>query len=384
MLRHTILACLLCLLPLLALADEAKLLPPTPDEIQAAEKQGRYLVTITLENDKTVEIVLEGADMPLMTANFVKLIKAHFYDGMDLGAVSRKIATGREASYVTGGDPSGGGPGYRLPLAISPNLATVAQGAISMVMLDSLESSGSQFIIARSPLPGLFCTFGWVKSGMDAINELQSGDTIKSATVITYKGTEACPILTPMPAVAAYRPPTKADIDAVRKQGRYLATINMDSGKKIALVLEGKQAPVTVANFLKLAQVKYYDGLVFHRVEASTDVQLIQGGDPAGTGQGGPGYQIRFEPNKLLNKAGAIGMARSPQSLNSAGSQFYILRTDIPALDKGMYTVFGWVKEGQDVVNAVKIGDRMKSVTVVPYAGTEPCPIMAPEDAKDK
>lgn len=378
MLKRMLLACLLCLLPLSVLADEVKLEPPTPEEIQEAQKQGRYLATLTLENGKTIEIVLEGAYMPLTVANFVKLVKARYYDGMEFGAVTRKIATGREASYVTGGDPSGGGPGYRLPLEISPFLSNVMQGAVSMVPVDTLESSGSQILIARSPLPGLFCTFGWVKSGMEAVNQIQSGDIVKSVTVAPYKGAEACPILTPMPAAAAYRPPTKADIDAVRKQGRYLATINMESGKKIVLVLEGGKAPITVANFIKLAQVKFYDGLVFHRVEAKDGFQLIQGGDPAGTGGGGPGYSIRFEPSGLLNKAGAVGMARS-QSLNSAGSLFYILICDIPALDKGLYAVFGWVKEGMDVVKSTKIGDRMKSVTIVPYNGTEPCPVQGPE-----
>ena len=378
MLKRTMMACLLCLLPLLAQANEAKLLPPTPEEIQAAQKQGRFLATLTLDNGKTIEIVLEGAYMPLTVANFVKLVKAQYYDGMDFGAVSRKIATGREASYVTGGDPSGGGPGYRLPLEVSPYLSNVMQGAVSMVPADSLESSASQILIARTPLPGIFCTFGWVKSGMDAVNQMQSGDIAKSVTVAPYKGTETCPILTPMPAAAAYRPPTKADIDAVRKQGRYLATINMEGGKKIVLVLEGKQAPITVANFIKLAQVKFYDGLVFHRVEAKDGFQLIQGGDPAGTGGGGPGYQIRFEPSGLLNKTGAIGMARE-QSLNSAGSQFYILGCDVPGLDKGLYAVFGWVKEGMATVKETKIGDRMKSVTIVPYNGTEPCPVQGPE-----
>ncbi|MHB0939221.1 MAG: peptidylprolyl isomerase [Armatimonadota bacterium] len=377
MLKRLSIACLLCLLPLLALAQEARLLPPTAEEIQGTQKQGRYLATLTMEEGKTIEIVLEGAYMPMMVANFVKLVKAKYYDGMDLGAVTRKLATGREASFVTGGDLSGAGPGYRLPLEISPYLSVVSQGAVSMVPLDTQEVSGSQLIFARSALPGLFCTFGWVKSGMDVVNALQSGTVIKSVTVAPYKGTEACPILTPMPEAAAFRPPMKTDIDAVEKQGRYLATINMESGKKIVLVLEGKQAPVTVANFVKLAKAKYYDGLVFHRVEAKEGFGLIQGGDPAGTGGGGPGYEIRYEASDLLNKTGAIGMARS-QGLNTAGSQFYILRNDVPNLDKGLYAVFGWVKEGLDVVNTVKIGDRMKSVTVVPYTGTEPCPVLAP------
>lgn len=388
MLKRTIIACLLCLLPLLGLAQEAKLLPPTTDEIKAAQKQGRYLATLTLENGKTVEIVLEGAYMPMTVANFVKLAKAHYFDGMDFSTViSQKLPDGTQMGLVSGGDPSGAGPGYRLPLEISPFLADTKRGAVGMVNLmpsGSQEEAAGQFIIARSDLPGLFNIFGWVKSDMAVVDEIQKGDLVKTVTVAQYAGNEECPVLTVMPKPAAYRPPTKADVDAARKQGRYLATINMESGKKIVLVLEGKQMPITVANFVKLVQTKYFDGLVFHRVVKDPGMQLIQGGDPEGTGRGGPGYQIRYERGNLINKSGALGMARS-QALNSAGSQFYILNSDVPDFDRGMYAIFGWVKEGQDVVKDVKIGDRMKSVTVVPYPGTEPCPVQGSEqDAKDK
>jgi len=375
MLTRIIFTMMLCLLPLAALADEAKLLPPTPEEIKAAQKQGRCLATVTLENGKTIEMVLEGAYMPVTVANFVKLAKAHYFDGMDFSEVmSQKLPDGRELGFVSGGDPTGAGPGYRLPLEISPFLVTNQRTAVSILRAGLLEESGSQFIIARSDLPGLFSVFGWVKSDMKVVDEIQKGDTVKTITVAPYAGTEACPILTPMPKSAAYRPPTKTDVDAVRKQGRYLASINMDNGKKIVLILEGKEAPITAANFVKLAQAKYYDGVVFHRVEVKEGMQLVQGGDPEGTGQGGPGYGIRLERSNLLNKTGAIGMARS-QDPNSAGSQFYILRCDVPGFDNN-YAIFGWVKEGQDVVNAIKIGDRMQSVTVVPYNGTEPCPMM--------
>jgi len=371
-------AVMLCLAPLLALAQGAVLQPPSAEEIQAAQKQGRYLATLTLENGKTIEMVLEGAYMPVTVANFVKLIKAGYYDGMDFSAVvSQKLPDGSELGFASGGDATGAGPGYRLPLESSPYFLQHKRATVSMLRAGSYELSGSQFVIARSILPvydGQFAIFGWVKSDMAVVDGIQKGDVIKSATVAPYKGTEACPVLSPMPGIATQPPPTKADVDAVLKQGRYLVTINMDDGKKITLVLEGKEAPITVANFIKLAKAKYYDGVVFHRLETEPGMQLVQGGDPEGTGRGGPGYGIRLETGSLLNKTGAIGMARS-QDPNSAGSQFYILRCDIPAFD-GKFAIFGWVKEGQKVVDNIKIGDRMKTVTVAPYAGTEACPVL--------
>jgi len=368
-------------MPLLALADGAALQPPTPEEIQAVRKQGRYLATLTLENEKTIEIVLEGAYMPVTVANFVKLIKENYYDGMDFPSViSSKLETGIELGFVSAGDPTGAGPGYRLPLEASPNLRMHKRGAISMLSVGTTQLSGSQFLISRNVLPmydGQFQIFGWVKSDMTVVDEIQKGDLIKTATVEPYAGDEVCPILTPMPMAATQPPPTKADVEAVRKQGRYLVTIILQTKKKektIVLVLEGKEAPITAANFIKLAQAKFYDGIVFHRVETGEGMKLVQGGDPDGNGRGGPGYMIRFEKNNLLNKTGAIGMARA-QDMNSAGSQFYILNCDMPGFDE-KYAIFGWVKEGQDAVNNIEIGDRMKSVTVAPYQGTEACPIL--------
>jgi peptidyl-prolyl cis-trans isomerase B (cyclophilin B) len=171
-----------------------------------------------------------------------------------------------------------------------------------------------------------------------------------------------------------YSAPTDKEIAAVQKQGRYLATITMDTGNKITIVLEGAEAPATVANFVKLAQTKFYDGLTFHRVVPDF---VIQGGDPEGTGGGGPGYTIKLEIAKhLRHKKGAISMARTPDP-DTAGSQFFIMLDDKSYLD-GQYAVFGWVKSGMDIVEKVHVGDKMKTVTVVPYKGKEPIPNVDP------
>lgn len=167
--------------------------------------------------------------------------------------------------------------------------------------------------------------------------------------------------------------PTAAEVEKIREQGRFLVTITMEDGRQIEVVLEGAEMPLTTANFVQLVKAGFYNGLTFHRVVPDF---VIQGGDPSGNGTGGPGYSIKLEINKALkHKKGAISMARS-QHPDSAGSQFFLTLAVTPHLDNG-YAVFGWVKSGIDVVDSVKVGDRMKSVTVEPYAGQEPDPLIA-------
>lgn len=113
-------------------------------------------------------------------------------------------------------------------------------------------------------------------------------------------------------------------------------------------------APITVENFVKLAGSGFYNGLTFHRIIPGF---MIQGGDPEGTGMGGPGYSIKGEfaangvPNSLIHTRGVLSMARS-MNPDSAGSQFFIMHEDAPHLD-GQYAAFGKVIEGIDVVDKV-------------------------------
>lgn len=117
------------------------------------------------------------------------------------------------------------------------------------------------------------------------------------------------------------------------------------------------EAPLTVSNFVFLAQKKFYDGLTFHRVEPGF---VVQGGDPNGTGTGGPGYKFADEPVKREYKRGIVAMANSGPNTN--GSQFFIMLADTPLPPQ--YTIFGEVTEGMDVVDKIAIGDHMKTVTV--------------------
>lgn len=137
-----------------------------------------------------------------------------------------------------------------------------------------------------------------------------------------------------------------------------LVEMETDQGK-IVMEVYPDLMPITVENFLKLVEAKFYDGLTFHRVED----WVIQGGDPQGNGTGGPGWTIKLETNpELKNVRGAVAMARS-QEPDTAGSQFYILKKDASGLD-GKYAVFGRVVQGMEVVDGIKPGDKMSRVTV--------------------
>lgn len=137
------------------------------------------------------------------------------------------------------------------------------------------------------------------------------------------------------------------------------ATINTNKGE-IELELYGDKAPRTVANFQKLADEGFYDGLKFHRV---INDFMIQTGCPQGTGTGGPGYQFEdeFHPSLKHDGPGVLSMANAGPNTN--GSQFFITHVATPWLD-GKHSVFGRVTRGQDVVNAIEQGDVMEKVTV--------------------
>lgn len=130
--------------------------------------------------------------------------------------------------------------------------------------------------------------------------------------------------------------------------------ITMKDGGVIDIELDKKAAPITVENFEKLVKDKFYDGLIFHRVIPGF---MIQGGDPEGTGMGGPGWHIKGEfaangwNNPIRHTRGVISMARA-QDPNSAGSQFFIMHADASYLD-GQYAAFGRVVKGIEVVDMI-------------------------------
>ncbi|MCR4744686.1 MAG: peptidylprolyl isomerase [Lachnospiraceae bacterium] len=165
-----------------------------------------------------------------------------------------------------------------------------------------------------------------------------------------------------------------------------IVTITMENGDVMKAELYPEIAPNTVNNFISLINQKYYDGIIFHRVIAGF---MLQGGDPTGTGMGGPGYCIKGEfsnngfENNLHHGPGVLSMART-MIPDSAGSQFFIMHKDAPHLD-GEYAAFGKIIEGMDVVNKIaevstSFNDKpledqkMASVTVDTFGETYPEP----------
>lgn len=167
-----------------------------------------------------------------------------------------------------------------------------------------------------------------------------------------------------------------------------IVTFTMESGRTFKAELYPDKAPNTVNNFISLVAGKYYDGLIFHRVIKGF---MIQGGDPDGTGMGGPGYSIKGEfsnngfKNDLKHTAGVLSMARSMMP-DSAGSQFFVMHRNAPHLD-GDYAAFGKVIEGLETVNEIAECDtdwndrpvkeqRIQSATVETFGTEYPEPVV--------
>lgn len=163
-----------------------------------------------------------------------------------------------------------------------------------------------------------------------------------------------------------------------------IVTFEMENGDIFKAELYPEIAPNTVNNFISLINSNFYDGLIFHRVIKNF---MIQGGDPQGTGMGGPGYSIKGEfssngfKNDLAHQAGVLSMARSMMP-DSAGSQFFIMHKDSPHLD-GEYAAFGKVIEGMDIIDKIASiktdradrpveEEKMKKVTVETFGENYP------------
>jgi peptidyl-prolyl cis-trans isomerase B (cyclophilin B) len=150
-------------------------------------------------------------------------------------------------------------------------------------------------------------------------------------------------------------PPTVID-----PSKKYTATVHTNRGDFVISFVDPKIAPQTVNNFVYLSQNHYYDGLTFHRVVAGF---VVQGGDPLGNGTGGPAYKLPDENNPSKWPRGTAGMASSAAGVS--GSQFFITIGDAPFLEtSGVYNHFGQVTSGLDVLDKIKVGDKMTSIDI--------------------
>jgi cyclophilin family peptidyl-prolyl cis-trans isomerase len=174
-----------------------------------------------------------------------------------------------------------------------------------------------------------------------------------------------------LPALVGTKQYASAPPMLIDKSKQYTATVKMAKGGEFVIQLYPDKAPITVNSFVFLARQGYFDGTTFHRV---LEGFMAQGGDPTGTGSGGPGYQFAYEANDLkFDKAGVVAMANSGPATPTNRSQFFITFGPTPSLDGG-YTIFGQVTSGMDVVNGITrrdpqtnptfTGDAIQTVTI--------------------
>lgn len=196
-------------------------------------------------------------------------------------------------------------------------------------------------------------------------NSGDGGDASASNAAVA-SSSPACGIFDSVPAAEQYNEAPPQLIDETKQ---YFATVSMATGGEFVMELYPAKAPITVNSFVFLACKGYFNGVTFHRV---LDGFMAQGGDPTGTGMGGPGYEFVNENSDLVfDKAGVVAMANAGPDTN--GSQFFI--TFVPAdFLNGGYTIFGQIVEGMDVVNSITrrdpeqnpsfAGDAIESVTI--------------------
>lgn len=179
---------------------------------------------------------------------------------------------------------------------------------------------------------------------------VQSADSAKPATRPA----------TPKPQTVAGKTYSALPPMTIDQNKHYSATFETFRGK-IVCELFPKETPIAVNNFVFLARQGFYDGTIFHRV---INDFMIQGGDPMGTGAGGPGYFFKTEPSDRKFTTGSLAMANAGPETN--GSQFFITHKPTPWL-MGKHPIFGEVREGQDVVNKIAKGDVLTKVTIQEY-----------------
>lgn len=251
----------------------------------------------------------------------------------------------RQRRYRSGGQEESFKPGFPM------NLFTGRVALIAFVVVGVIAMAGgiTLSVFQRDPQPDLDAIPPAAETTTDAAETATSTDAVADGTATA----------TPNPRVFA-----AAELVTDAAAETYAATIATAKGD-IVIELFADVAPNTVNSFVFLAEQGYFDGIVFHRVEPGF---VVQGGDPLGTGLGGPGYQTSDEPNELRNEFGTLSMAKvSGQSV--FGSQFFINLKDNPGLDfdsgnANAFYPFGRVVEGMDVVLAIEVGDVMESVTI--------------------
>ncbi len=328
-------------------------------------KDGKvFFAKIDVKDYGVITVQLDHEQAPITVENFVKLAEDGFYDGLTF----HRIMSG---FMIQGGAPNSTGASGS-PKTIKGefskngvnNTIEHTRGVISMARTQVYDSASSQFFIVHADaeqLNGLYAGFGYVVDGMSVV------DSICDAAVPTDTNgtihTTAQPIINsieisiedPIVIDGNYTPEAAEEL---KFTPTHSATITIKDYGTIELELYGEEAPITVENFVKLANQGFYDGLTFHRIMEGF---MIQGGDPDGNGTGGSDENIKGEfssngvKNRIKHIRGTISMARSGAP-DSASSQFFIVHetsgTNSASLD-GNYAAFGMVTKGMEVVDDI-------------------------------
>jgi cyclophilin family peptidyl-prolyl cis-trans isomerase/protein-disulfide isomerase len=327
-----------------------------------------YTATITT-NKGVVVLSLDAAKAPQAVNSFVFLAHHGWYDNSPFLVVTSK--------FVIGGDPgqTNGYPGYTIS-AENNTFDQANPGMVGMFPLDQQgQYYGSLFFIARDVITGTtgLPFFANVVSGQDTLAALSPKASPQVTTTdIIQSVTVEGPLVAPKPTVVptpakqwTAEPDLTIDVNKT-----YTATLHTAKGD-IAIQLLPKIAPHTVNNFVFLARQGFYDGVTFHRVLPGF---MAQGGDPTGTGRGGPGYQFKDEITSTVTFDGAGVVAMANAGPNTNGSQFFITYAAQPSLN-GNYSIFGKVISGMDAALALSprdpgmnpnapVGDAILSVTI--------------------
>jgi cyclophilin family peptidyl-prolyl cis-trans isomerase len=330
-----------------------------------------YLATITTSKGDVV-VELYSQEAPVAANNFVVLAELGFYDDMPLYPVGPPNA-------VLTGDPTGdgqGSPGYDVAAEIGvPNLAgTMGYLRFPDQINPERVSNGSQLYITLEPVPdidGVYAAFGQVIEGLDVLEQIEFGDGIETIAISEAEERVAPTPAPPTPTPTPFAPASADDrpLAAIEPAQRvnyfntppammleegvdYVARFTTDVGE-IVIDLFEEQTPLTINNFVTLANLGFYDNTMFHRV---IEGFMAQGGDPSGTGRGGPGYVFADEivPELVFDKAGLLAMANAGPGTN--GSQFFITFDAADWLN-GQHTIFGQVTEGEELLSQLLLRD---------------------------
>jgi cyclophilin family peptidyl-prolyl cis-trans isomerase len=383
-----------------AATDDTRPIVPAPvdgerplAELSAAEREERfsgpaetyvkpdtvYMATIVTAKGNIVAELYQ--DTPESLNNFVTLALNGYYDGLTFHRVEPGFV-------VQGGDPAGtgmGGPGYTTPAEILHNhpRGALAWARTGDEINPERRSSGSQFYITLDVtefLDNAYTVFGFVIEGMDIVDQIAIGDVIER---IDISEGSASQLPTPVPTPTPYAPTAEegrplAALSLEQRDGvyntapeldldtttTYQATIETDKGN-IVMELNAEAAPLTVSNFVLLANLGYYDGMPVAHVQADTYLII---GSPAGRPDSDVGYSLEIETPAAAQEVvtGTVAMYPVPDStgaLKASGSQFFISFMAMPESATPL-DIFGTVTEGMDIVLQLGTGDLVNRITI--------------------